>query len=245
MHKKLAKYFLLLAAVLLAVFNWGYISWLFNYQFLGDNLSYLAGKLVRRFDLSVSWDQLMAQASSSGLSIIQASPQAGIQTVSGTAPQPQQPAQLARDFAKQNYQAGNDFISIPKIGARSPILITSQNSNSVFLNLLKKGVLLYPLSVLPGKRGVTVILGHSAPPKWPGQVDRIFNRLKDLEAGDSVLVHFNGKDYNYEVKRTYFVDRGGELSALTFDKNVLLLVSCWPPGKNIKRIVVEAEINNN
>lgn len=232
--KTLAKYFLLLALICFLAVNWSYISWLFNYRFLGDNLSYLLGKLQNRFDLSVSWDRLMAEASSSGLLISGAGSSPGHQAV-----------KLAKDIAGQDYQTGNDFISIPKIEAKSPIQITSQNSNSIFLKLLSKGVLLYPLSVLPGERGVTVILGHSAPPKWPGEVDRIFNRLKDLQAGDSVLVHFNNKDYNYKVQRTYFVDRGGELSTLTFDKNVLLLVSCWPPGKNIRRIVVEAHLINN
>ncbi len=27
------------------------------------------------------------------------------------------------------------------------------------------------------------------------------------------------------------------------NKNVLMLVSCWPPGRDIKRIAVEAELN--
>jgi hypothetical protein len=41
-----------------------------------------------------------------------------------------------------------------------------------------------------------------------------------------------------------FLDRGEELPKedLTNATNVVLLVSCWPPGKDLRRIAIIAEL---
>ena len=38
------------------------------------------------------------------------------------------------------------------------------------------------------------------------------------------------------------MERGEEISeeGLTNDENMVVLVSCWPPGKDLRRIAVEA-----
>lgn len=104
--------------------------------------------------------------------------------------------------------------------------------------------MLFPGSALPGEQGRTVLLGHSAPEGWPDvNYDRIFTELNSLIEGDEVYVYFNQREYVYIVRNKFFLDRGEELpQPLTNSQNMLILVSCWPPGKDLYRIAVEARL---
>jgi len=98
---------------------------------------------------------------------------------------------------------------------------------------------------LPGSVGQTIILGHSAPSGWPKiKYDWVFTHLVDLEKGDEIFVYFNNRKYVYEVKEKLFFEKGEEVqeSSLTNSENMLVLISCWPPGKDIRRIGVSAEL---
>ena len=103
----------------------------------------------------------------------------------------------------------------------------------------------YPGSTLPGIKGQTIILGHSAPLGWPKiRYDWVFTNLAHLDKGDKIFVYFNHKKYTYSVKGKLFLNRGEDLPSrlLTNSENMLVLISCWPPGKDFKRIAVNAEI---
>jgi len=105
-------------------------------------------------------------------------------------------------------------------------------------------VVLFPGSALPGQKGQTIIEGHSAPPGWPKiKYDWVFSRLNELEKGDEVILNFNHKKLNYYVTQKIFLNSGEEIAPkdLTNSENMLILISCWPPGKDIKRIAVMAE----
>jgi len=136
-----------------------------------------------------------------------------------------------------------DTLEIPKIEISVP-LILADVPEAQLVNYLNKGVVLFPGSVLPGQAGQTIIEGHSAPTGWPKiKYDWVFSRLNDLTAGDQIFVYFKNREYIYSVTNKYFLDKGDKLpQALTNSNNVLVLISCWPPGKNIKRIAVVAEI---
>lgn len=206
-QKILWKYFIFLLAINLAVFNWGYITWFFNYNTIGENISYLAKKIVGQNDLSLNVSFASTTSTES-----------------------------------QDNQSG--YLAISSIGVKAPIMFTASESQKAFSALLKKGVLHFPESVVPGALGTTIILGHSSPPNWPKiNYDRVFNDLEKLKPNSEVLVTFQSEDYKYKVKRIFWVNKGESLSPyLTFNKSMLLLVSCWPPGHNVKRIVVEAEL---
>jgi LPXTG-site transpeptidase (sortase) family protein len=134
-------------------------------------------------------------------------------------------------------------LEIPKIGISVPLIVSPEASQKDLEILLDEGAVYYPGSALPGQAGETVILGHSAPPQWPQiKHDWIFSRLDELTRGDEIDVYFNGQKFTFRVSGKFFLDRGEELpQTLTKVKNVLLLISCWPPGKDIKRIAVTAE----
>lgn len=223
MEKKLLKYFLVLAVILLIIFNWGYIDWFFNYKTIGENLGYLARKTVGQNEVSIFFSQI---------------PLANLPSQASSSSQAQVKPKLI-DATKPSY------ISISSIGVSAPISFTQSRSQKVFANLLNVGVLHYPDSALPGEMGTTIILGHSAPPNWPKiRYDSVFNNLKNLNPGNEILIDFQGEKYKYLVKNTFFVKAGENLSPyLTFNKSMLLLVSCWPPGHNLQRIVVEAELS--
>ena len=140
-----------------------------------------------------------------------------------------------------DYFEKGDTIEIPKIGIEAPIVL-AKNGEEDLENLLDKGVLLHPESVLPGEQGTTIILGHSAPPGWPEiNYDDIFNYLIELEAGDEIIIYYNHSRYIYEVydkKIFYSQDEENILPKNNGDSSLLVLSTCWPPGKDFKRLVV-------
>lgn len=134
-------------------------------------------------------------------------------------------------------------LEIPKIGISVPLVSSENSTQKDFSKLLDKGVVRFPDSVLPGEPGQTIILGHSAPPGWPKiKYDWVFTKISELAEGDEIFVYFERRKYVYYVTGKLFLDRGEELSyPLTNSENILVLISCWPPGKDIKRIAVVAE----
>ena len=142
----------------------------------------------------------------------------------------------------QNLNPKN-FVSINKIGVKAPIVLPQTSQTKDLDKALKRGVAHYPLSDFPGEQGTAVLLGHSAPDYWPAvNYDWVFSDLDKLEQGDNIIVKFDEVKYFYKVKSKVFLDKGEELSPLDNIKPSIVLISCWPPGKNYKRIVIEAEL---
>jgi LPXTG-site transpeptidase (sortase) family protein len=136
-----------------------------------------------------------------------------------------------------------DSIEIPKIEISAPLVLVENESQ--ISKALDRGVVLFPKSVFPGKIGQTIILGHSAPKNWPKiKYDWVFSNLNDLEIGDEIFVYFQNKVFKYSVIKKIFLEKGEELPKEENSKNILILISCWPPGKDLKRIAIMAEIKS-
>ena len=134
-------------------------------------------------------------------------------------------------------------VEVPKLGISAPLVfVESQNEKDVNA-ALNRGVVHFPESVLPGENGQTIILGHSAPPNWPKiKYDWVFTRISELTEGDEIFVYFNHRKYSFLVSGKFFLDRGEEMpKLLTNSDNMLVLISCWPPGKDLRRIAVVAK----
>ncbi len=147
------------------------------------------------------------------------------------------------DFNGQEQYIKESSIEIPKLQVTAPLLFSDVSDEKEIEKLLDFGVVHFPDSVLPGKQGQTIILGHSAPVGWPKiKYDWVFSKLNELIEGDKIYVFFNNKKYEYIVRGKVFLERGEEIQEidLTNSKNMLILISCWPPGKDIRRIAVEA-----
>ena len=133
-------------------------------------------------------------------------------------------------------------IEIPKIEVVAPVVL-AKNEKEIS-SQLKKGVVLFPGSAFPGQKGATIILGHSSPPNWPKiMYDWVFTKLGYLQEGDEIFVYYNGKKYKYKVKEKVILKKGQEIPWKDDFENFLILISCWPPGKDIKRMAVKATLD--
>lgn len=141
------------------------------------------------------------------------------------------------------YSDKENGLEIPKIEIFAPLIFVESSDINDVLKALDRGAVHFPTSVLPGETGQTVILGHSAPPGWPKiKYQGIFSEINELEEGDEIIVYFNHQKFSYFVTRKIFLEKGEEIPEdLTNSDNMLVLVSCWPPGKDIRRIAVMAE----
>lgn len=137
------------------------------------------------------------------------------------------------------------ILVIPKISVTAPLLWGETASEQHLLQLLKQGVVAYPASAPIGQEGTTVILGHSAPPGWPKiRYDWVFTNLNKLNAGDLIQISEGGKEYVYEVTKKFFLQKGQEIPLVSINgsKSIIVLLTCWPPGIDQKRLAVQAEL---
>ena len=141
----------------------------------------------------------------------------------------------AQDEVKVKTTDKQDSVEIAKLGIIAPIV----TANSQFKENLENGVLLHPDSSIPDN---IIILGHSAPDGWPDiKFDDIFSDLNYLENNDEITVNYSKKEYTYKVyeKRIFFPN---EEDLLTEKPKILILITCWPPGKDYQRLAVFAEL---
>jgi LPXTG-site transpeptidase (sortase) family protein len=150
---------------------------------------------------------------------------------------------FVNELNQTNYSQKENSLEIPKIGVTAPLIII-EGSNKNFDKELDRGVVLFPDSVLPGEIGQTIILGHSAPSNWPKvNYDGVFSNIADLEEKDEIILYFNHQRYTYSVNQRIFLEKGEEIpNDIGTSENTLLLISCWPPGKNIQRIVIKSKL---
>jgi len=134
-------------------------------------------------------------------------------------------------------------IFIPKINVLLPIVQPQNNNLNILRANLDQGAVFYPGSALFGQPGQSILLGHSAPDNWPDiKYDNAFSRLDELTPQDIVTIYYQDKVYIYQVTRSEIIDKGGNLSGVPPAGNSLVLITCWPPGKDQKRIAVEATL---
>ncbi len=112
---------------------------------------------------------------------------------------------------------------------------------------LSKSLIQYPGTALPGKRGNSVIFGHSILPIFydPKNYISIFSLLPTLKKGDLIDINYDGVSYTYQVE-TMFEVLPTDIQVLDQDSSdsFLTLVTCVPPGDpgNPKRLIVRARV---
>lgn len=136
-----------------------------------------------------------------------------------------------------------DTISIPKLKLQVPLVLAESAGPKEIEKLLEKGAVLYPSFSSAQER--MVILGHSAPLHWPRRnYNWIFSDLGNLSRGDEIFLFSGEEQQRYIVRTKKVLSRGENLPPASGDNLLpeLVLLSCWPPGKDYKRIAVFAEI---
>lgn len=137
-----------------------------------------------------------------------------------------------------------DFsIIIPKINANAKVIRNVNPYNaSEYQKALTKGVAHASGSATPNQNGNVFIFAHSAT-NWyqANQYNAVFYLLNKLEAGDNITLYFENIPYNYSVDEIKFI-KPSEVDYLSnqLNTNQLTLMTCWPPGTTLKRLVVIA-----
>lgn len=112
---------------------------------------------------------------------------------------------------------------------------------------LSKNLIQYPGTALPGKRGNSVIFGHSVLPIFfdPQKYISIFSTLPTLKIGDDILVNYDNVSFTYRVESIFEV-YPTDIQVLQQDNSdsFLTLVTCVPPGdpRKPKRLIVRARV---
>ncbi len=211
---KLSKYFVLFFLLSFLVINWGEFNWVLNSRVVFG----LASEFFKN-----SENPAVALA------------REAVQEVVGIKKEEEKEKPLAENTGS---------IEIPKLNVSAPLVFNETVIRKELFQALDNGVVFYPTSVLPTESGQSVFLGHSGPPKRPRlKYDWVFSRLNELKEGDLIYLYFNGEKFTYTVRHTVFLDRGEQIPEhpLTNLGNVIILVSCWPPGKDVRRIAVMAD----
>ena len=211
--KRLKKPFLFLFLVGFLIINWSDISWIFNYKMTSQILIKSLPQ-IGNSSSSEFFQKIFAENIEEEIKEIK---------------RPENPGNL----------------EIPKFGILVPLIFIESQEDADLYKALEKGTVHFTDSALPGQKGQTIILGHSSPLNRPKvSYEWVFSRINELEKGDEVILYVENEKLVYSVKQKFFLDRGDEIpkNDLTKEENVLVLVSCWPPGKDIKRIAVEADL---
>ncbi len=157
--------------------------------------------------------------------------------------------QLSNWFTSTNTQGGTATIltetSTNKYKISIPILKIKDAVVEVGSMDLKKSLIQYPQTALPGQLGNGVIFGHSVLPQFfnPKSYLTIFSTLYRLKQGDEIYVDYDNIRYKYLVEEMYEVTPT-DLSVLEqrYDGRYLNLITCSPPGTYLRRLVVKARI---
>jgi sortase A len=157
-------------------------------------------------------------------------------------------ASINTDFVITPYE---NRLIIPKIGKNIPLVDVAglsgfdfDHMENIFMQELEKGVVRYPGTALPGEKGNAFIFGHSSNYPWvKGEYNEVFALLDHLEFGDQIIVYYNQKKFIYTIREKKVV-RPGDVRALERNPEAseLSLMTCWPIGTTLKRMLVFAEL---
>lgn len=147
---------------------------------------------------------------------------------------------------KQNNIPKYYYLSIPKLG----IVDAQVETNPA--NLDPTDALGHYIgSELPGDIGNSLIYGHSVLPIFynPKNYKTIFSKLDKLEAGDEIIVNYNNKKYVYKVEGTRIenpdtIDPLQEIKPRYLNESTMVLMTCYPFGTKINRLMVDAVLVN-
>ena len=110
---------------------------------------------------------------------------------------------------------------------------------------LKDSLIQYPGTAMPGEYGNTVIFGHSVLPTFynPKDYKAMFSLIPTLNKGDKIIVEYDGMRFVYLVE-DYFEAKPEEIDVLQqrFDRQILSLVTCVPPGTYLRRGIIRARL---
>jgi sortase A len=144
------------------------------------------------------------------------------------------------EVSKENINVKQYSLSIPKLNiSDAKVLVGGED--------LKKSLIQFVPTSLPGENGNVVILGHSTLPQLFNTKDykTIFTFLPSLKEGDIISIKVGEENFEYKIFEM-FVVKPDKVSVLNqnYDDSYLTLITCVPPGTYINRLIVRAKLIN-
>ncbi len=130
----------------------------------------------------------------------------------------------------------------------APVIPFKDDSEKNISAVLEKGAGLYTGYQMPGEAGRAVILGHSSKETWyhrNGQYAYNFALLDKLQNGDEFYIVFEGKKLIYKIFSNNILtpEKTNEiLSQAPKGDSEIALITCWPIGFALKRVLIQAEL---
>ncbi len=139
-------------------------------------------------------------------------------------------------------------IVIEKINANAKVIPNVHPGDEAeYMQALVQGVAATSGSTPPGQPGNLYIFSHSTDAPWNiVRYNAIFYLLGKLDTGDKIVVFYQGKRYDYIVYDKTVTDPSN-ISFLSnrYDKPVLTLQTCDPPGTTLNRLIVRARLQSS
>lgn len=135
-------------------------------------------------------------------------------------------------------------IIISKIGANSAVIENVDPTNSLLYQLaLSKGVAHAMGSALPGQPGTVFIFAHSSLNFYEAKkYNSVFYLLHWLKPADEIGIVYRRQLYRYQVTEVKQVESSKVEYLYQYQpEERLILMTCWPPGTTLKRLLVVAK----
>lgn len=146
-----------------------------------------------------------------------------------------------KNLISTNNSISTYLLTIPKLKIKDAVVTIGSMD-------LKKSLIQYPQTTLPGQLGNTVIFGHSVLPQFfnPSSYLTIFSTLYRLEQGDEIEIKYDNNQYKYIINEMFEV-KPTDFSVLEqrFDQRNLTLITCSPPGTYLRRLIIKATLVTN
>ncbi len=145
-------------------------------------------------------------------------------------------------------------IEIPSLGINAPVVevengvsaLKGQDWNTLEESIhksLSEGVVHYPGTAEPGKRGNVFLTGHSSNVFWElSDFNTVFAKLPKIKIGDEILIAHDQNLYRYKITETKEV-QPNDVSVLTQgDGYEITLMTCTPVGTRLRRFIAKGTL---
>jgi len=149
-----------------------------------------------------------------------------------------------KEKAKTIVPVDKEFgIVIPKIGVNMAIIPQIDPFDpKKYQKALTKGIAHVKDTTLPNSEGNTVLFAHSSDNFYnANRYNAVFYLLSKLVTGDDVVVAYENTLYRYKVTEKSIVEPGDIKYMERSTESKVTLITCWPPGTTIKRLIVVAK----
>ncbi len=135
-------------------------------------------------------------------------------------------------------------ITIPALFVDEPVVFNvDPNDEKAYVAALKRGIAHASSTAFPGSGGLGYYFAHSTTPALKKQFNAVFYLLNKLKTGDEVYIWHEGKRTDYAVYKKEITDPNDlRFLAAVYDRETIVLQTCWPPGTTSKRLLVFARV---